>query len=217
MFSFCLQTLCSIVIKQVLLFISPTSTHSCLCYRAWLNLLKLCATPVMCGRSFLYALQGADLHCLSDYTVFGGKARNTVPKSKLFRSWLPRSCVFNIKVPDVLFLVLPSAEMAVGKKWKTQQTLCVTLKAAEGSVCVTKDAGCSRVLALSLREELWEWFPGWRLTAPSGHIEWWGCCECWWPRPTHSREFGLLAHSLLACSLPCDVALAWVVHPRARM
>lgn len=50
------------------------------------SLLEPCTTLVMHGRSFIYVLQGTDLHYLLCYTIFSGKARNTVPKSKLFSS-----------------------------------------------------------------------------------------------------------------------------------
>ena len=60
------------------------------------SLLQPGTTPVMHGRSFIYASQGADFHYLLGYTVFSGKAGNTVARSKLFSSWLPGPCFFNI-------------------------------------------------------------------------------------------------------------------------
>lgn len=85
----------------------------------------------MRGRSFIYALQGADLHYLPGYTVFSGKARNTVLKSKLFSSRLPGPCFFNIKFPDVLSLPHSSqCHFGTGKEVENRANF-VTLKAAE--------------------------------------------------------------------------------------
>lgn len=160
------------------------------------SLLKPCTTPVMHGRSFIYALQGAYLHYLLGCTVFGGKAGNTVPKSKLFSSFSCQDHVSSTLFPDVLSLPHSSRCQNGSGKEVENRANAVTLKAAEWSVCPTEDAGCDRVLNPFLGGECWKWFPAWRLTAPSGLIDGRGWCECWWPQPcptsSHFRGFGLL-------------------------
>lgn len=143
--------------------------------------------------------------------------QETVPQSNLFSSWLPGPCFFNIKFPDC-----PSSFFPVPKRqWQRsgkQSKLC-DLKSCSVSVCITKDADHSRMLTPFFRGERWEWFLGWRLKTACGLIEGWGWCGYWWPWPclkfSHFRGFGLLPHSMPARCLPCDTALAWVMHPRA--
>lgn len=167
----------------------------------------------MLGRSFIYALQGADLHYLPGYRIFSGKARDAVPKSKLFSSWLPEPRFFNIKFPDVLSLP-HSSQCQNGSRKEVEYRTNMTLKAAEWSVCITERAGCAMVLDPYLRGECRGWFPSGRLTAPSGLIEGQGWCECWCLTSSPFRGFGFLTHSVPACCLPWNIALAWVMRPR---
>lgn len=143
--------------------------------------LKPSMTPMLHGRSFIYALQRADLHLLHGYMIFSGKARNRAPKYSLFSSWLPGPRFFNIKFPGVPSLPHSSqCQSGSGKDVGKQSKLC-DLKSCSVSVCITKDADYSRILTPFFRGERWEWFPGWRLAAASGLIEEWGLCGCWWP------------------------------------
>lgn len=135
----------------------------------------------MGGVSVLLCRKQSYITCL--VTQSSVAKEETVPKSKLFSSRLLGPCFFSIKFPDVLSLPCSSqCQNGSGEEGEKRPNF-VAVKAAEWSVCVSKGAGCSRMLQHSvLRGERWEWFPGWRLTAPSSVIEGWGWCECWWPQ-----------------------------------
>lgn len=126
-----LQTAWSIVIKQVLLFISCASTSSCLCCEAWFNLhwsqvwLLCCMGEV----SFMLCREQTCIYFMVTwYSV--GKQETGLPNTA---SSAPDcqdhvSSTLNFLVCPA-FLILLSAKAAVGKMWENRANF-VTLKVA---------------------------------------------------------------------------------------
>lgn len=119
-----LQTAWSVVIKQVLLYISPASTRSCLYCKAWFDLywsqvwLLWCMGEV----SFMLCREQTCLYFLVTwYSVGKQEAQFPNPASSAPDCQDHVSSTLNFLMCPA-FLILPSAKAAVGKKWKTEQT-----------------------------------------------------------------------------------------------
>lgn len=118
-----LQTTWSIVIKQVLLFISAASTSSCLCCKAWFNL-YWSQTWLLCCMGEVSFMFCRDLLAFTSWLHSVRKQETQFPNPA---SSAPHcqdhvSSTLNFLMCPA-FLILPCAKAAVGKKWKTEQTL----------------------------------------------------------------------------------------------
>lgn len=148
------------------------------------------------------------LHYLPGYTVFSGKASNTVPKSKLLSSWLLAPCFFNIKFPDVLSLPHSSyCQNGSGKEVENRANF-VTLKAAEWSVCITRmqDAPGCLLHSLEVSTGSDSQVADWQLPLVSvrdgADVSVGGLSHAWLP---------LISEDLVYLLIPCQYAVHYVM------
>ena len=152
-----------VYLTNIYMFLSPLQSMAQF-------LLKPCATPVMHGRSFIYALQGARLALLALLHSIQCQSKKHSSQIQALELLTARTMFLQHQVSwcaePSSFFPLPFWQWERSGK---QGKLC-DLKSCRVKCLHNEDAGCSRMLTPFLGGEHREWFPGCRLTGPSGLI-----------------------------------------------